>query len=175
MTKKLRGFKGIQVFLSILVMPLGFILWGLAAAPGILLFQEVANVTTDWTNWQQAIALGATLGIGALLWCLADLLMIGILGIIIRPNLDDVKAPTESWLTIRWGFFSLFHRLALPALKWMVPSFVGTIYYRMMGCKIGKNPCCPSESGKGNNIGKEYQIITKIGGNISIGCNVFLR
>ena len=61
------------------------------------------------------------------------------MGIIIRPDLDDAKAPTESWLTIRWGFLSLFHRLALPSLKWMVPSFVGTIYYRMMGCKIGKN------------------------------------
>ena len=139
MAKKLRGFNKIQTILSILIMPLGFILWGLAAAPGIFLFQEVADVTTDWTNWQRAITLGATLGIGALLWCFADLLMIGLLGMIIRPNLDDAKAPTESWLTIRWGFFSLFHRLALPSLKWMVPSFVGTIYYRMMGCKIGKN------------------------------------
>ncbi len=167
MGKKLRGFNWIQVILSILVMPLGFILWGLAAAPGIFLFQEVANVTIDWVNWQQAIALGATLGIGALLWCLADLLMIGILGVIIRPNLDDAKAPTESWLTIRWAFLSLFHRLALPSLKWMVPSFVGTIYYRMMGCKIGKgaqinsayvNDCFMVEIGERTIIGGDATV-----------------
>jgi acetyltransferase-like isoleucine patch superfamily enzyme len=167
MGKKLRGFNWIQVILSILVMPLGFILWGLAAAPGIFLFQEVADVTIDWVNWQQAIALGATLGIGALLWCLADLLMIGILGIIIRPNLDDAKAPTESWLTIRWGFLSLFHRLALPSLKWMVPSFVGTFYYRMMGCKIGKgaqinsayvNDCFMVEIGERTIIGGDATV-----------------
>ena len=167
MGKKLRGFNWIQVILSILVMPLGFILWGLAAAPGIFLFQEVADVTIDWVNWQQAIALGATLGIGALLWCLADLLMIGILGIIIRPNLDDAKAPTESWLTIRWAFLSLFHRLALPSLKWMVPSFVGTIYYRMMGCKISKgaqinsayvNDCFMVEIGERTIIGGDATV-----------------
>ena len=138
MSKILRGFNWIQAVLSMLVMPLGFILWGLAAAPGIYLLFEVAEATVSWAEWERAIALGATLGIGALIWCIADLLMLGILGMIMRPSLEEAKAPTESWLTIRWAFLSLFHRLALPSLKWMVPSFVGTTYYRMMGCKIGK-------------------------------------
>ncbi|MDP7311892.1 MAG: DapH/DapD/GlmU-related protein [Candidatus Thalassarchaeaceae archaeon] len=139
MTEPLGGFRWIQSILSILVTPLGFILWGIAAVPAIFLCMKVGDVTVTWAAWQRALALGATLGIGMMLWCFTDLLIIGILGRIIRPRLEDVKAPTESWLTIHWGFLSLFHRLALPALKWMVPSFIGNAYYRMMGCKIGKD------------------------------------
>tara|TARA_B100001750_G_C15364388_1_gene523908 strand:- start:174 stop:905 length:732 start_codon:yes stop_codon:yes gene_type:complete len=138
MKKPLAGFRWIQGILSILVTPLGFILWGLAAAPAIYLFWIVGDATATLEIWQRAIALGATLGIGMMLWCFTDLLIIGILGRMIRPRLEEVRAPTESWLTIHWAFLSLFHRLALPALKWMVPSFVGNTYYRMMGCKIGK-------------------------------------
>tara|TARA_Y100000588_G_C13921349_1_gene781641 strand:+ start:25 stop:741 length:717 start_codon:yes stop_codon:yes gene_type:complete len=167
MSKKLRGFNWIQGILSIIIMPLGFLIWGLAAAPGILIFEQMASTTNDWVNWQRAIALGATLGIGFLLWCLTDLIMVGLLGIMIRPNLEDAKAPTESLLTIRWGFLSIFHRLALPSLKWMVPSFVGTFYYRMMGCKIGKgvqinsshiNDCFMVEIGERTVIGGDATI-----------------
>jgi|TARA_B100001540_G_scaffold83535_2_gene75204 acetyltransferase-like isoleucine patch superfamily enzyme len=135
---KMKGFKWVQTILSIIIMPIGFVIWGLAASPGILLFLEMSNMTMDWVNWQRAIVLGITLGIGALLWCIIDLIIVGILGMIIRPKLDDAREPTESMLTIRWGVFSVFHRLAQPSLKWMVPSFVGNIYYSMMGCKVGR-------------------------------------
>ena len=164
---KMKGFKWIQTTLSIIIMPIGFIIWGLAASPGIFLFGEVSSITASWVNWQRAIALGATLGVGALLWCIVDLQIVGILGMIIRPNLDDAKAPTESMLTIRWGFLSVFHRLAQPSLKWMVPSFVGNIYYSMMGCKIGKgvqinssfvNDCFMVEIGERTIIGGDATI-----------------
>ncbi len=164
---KMKGFKWIQTTLSIIIMPIGFIIWGLAASPGIFLFGEVSSITASWVNWQRAIALGATLGVGALLWCIVDLLIVGILGMIIRPNLEDAKAPTESMLTIRWGFLSVFHRLAQPSLKWMVPSFVGNIYYSMMGCKICKgvqinssfvNDCFMVEIGERTIIGGDATI-----------------
>ena len=104
MAKKLRGFSWIQPVLSTLIMPLGFVLWGLAAVPGIYLFWEVSDATASWVEWQQLLALGATLGVGAMCWCVADLIMIGILGMLIRPRLEEAKAPVESWLTIRWAF-----------------------------------------------------------------------
>ena len=174
MSKKLRGFNWIQTIIYMILMQIGFIIWGLAATPGILLFEEVSSITESWESWQRAISLGATLGIGALLWCITDLLLIGILGRIIRPKLDDAKAPTESWLTIRWGFLSIFHRLALPSLQWMVPSFVGNIYYSLMGCKVGRgaqintanlNDCFMVEVGER----------TVIGGGASINGHLFER
>ena len=114
---KMKGFKWVQTILSIIIMPIGFVIWGLAASPGVLLFLEMSNMTVDWVNWQRAIVLGITLGIGALLWCIIDLIIVGIFGMVIRPKLDDAREPTESMLTIRWGVFSVFHRLAQPSLK----------------------------------------------------------
>ena len=139
MTKKLKGFAVIQPVLSFLVMPMGFVLWGLATVPGIYIFGVVGDATAGCEEWQQLLALGASIGVGAMFWCLSVLLMLGILGILIRPRLEEANAPVESWLTIRWAFMALFHRLALPSLKWMVPSFIGDLYYRMMGCKVGKH------------------------------------
>ena len=135
MTKPMKHFGIVQMTLSILVMPCGFLVWGLAAIPGIWMFQEAGGM---YDGWQQLVAQGAAIGMGLLFWCLLDLLILGIFGLILRPRTESAQAPTQSWLTIRWAFMSLFHRLALPSLKWMVPSFIGDIYFRMMGAKIGQ-------------------------------------
>lgn len=138
MTKKLKGFAVIQPVLSLLVAPMGFVLWGLATAPGLYIFGVVGDATAGWAEWQRLLALGASIGIGVLLWCFSTLFMVGALGLLLRPSLEEVKAPIESWLTIRWGLLSLLHRTALPALKLMIPSFISNLYYRVMGCTIGQ-------------------------------------
>ncbi|HJM87176.1 MAG TPA: hypothetical protein QF433_03040, partial [Candidatus Thalassarchaeaceae archaeon] len=69
MANPLKGFRWIQGILSLLVTPLGFILWGLAAVPAILLYWKIGDETATWILWQRAIAIGATLGIGFMLWC----------------------------------------------------------------------------------------------------------
>ena len=135
MAKPMKHFGIVQMTLSTLVMPCGFLIWGMAAIPGIWMFQEAGGM---YDGWQQLVAQGAAIGMGLLFWCLLDLLILGIFGLILRPRTESAQAPTQSWLTIRWAFMSLFHRLALPSLKWMVPSFIGDIYFRMMGAKIGK-------------------------------------
>jgi len=135
MAKPMKHFGIIQATLSIIVMPCGFLVWGMAAIPGIWLFQEAGTLDEGWIR---LVAQGAAVGMGLLFWCLLDLLILGIFGLLLRPKSDSAQAPTQSWLTIRWAFMSLFHRLALPSLKWMVPSFIGDIYFQMMGAKIGK-------------------------------------
>ncbi|HEX3532504.1 MAG TPA: hypothetical protein VH988_36060 [Thermoanaerobaculia bacterium] len=137
-TNKLKGFAVIRGVLSLLVAPLVFVLWGLATVPGLYIWGVVGGATAGWAQWQHLFALGASIGIGALIWCFSTLLMIGALGLLLRPSLEEVKAPTESWLTIRWGLLSLLHRTALPALKLLIPSFFSDLYYRAMGCTVGK-------------------------------------
>jgi acetyltransferase-like isoleucine patch superfamily enzyme len=67
---------------------------------------------------------------------------------------------------------SLFHRLALPSLQWMIPSFVGNTYYSMMGMKIGKGAQLNSP-----NINDAYMIEigskTVIGGGAAINGHLF--
>ncbi len=135
MTKPMKHFGIVQMTLSILVMPCGFLVWGLAAIPGIWMFQEAGGM---YDGWQQLVAQGAAIGMGLLVWCILDLLILGIFGLILRPKSEAAQAPTQSWLTIRWAFMGLFHRLAMPSLQWMVPSFIGNIYFTMMGMKIDK-------------------------------------
>ena len=159
MAKPMRFFGFIQMFLSILVLPFGFLIWGIAAIPGIWMFQEVSDVNDPLTR---LFAQGAAIGIGLLAWCIVDLIILGFFGLILRPRTSSAQAPTQSWLTIRWGFMSLFHRLALPSLQWMIPSFVGNAYYSMMGMKIGKGAQLNSP-----NINDAYMI--EIGGKTVIG------
>ena len=135
MAKPMKYFGFVQATLSILVMPCGFLVWGMAAIPGIWMFQE-AGVMYD--GWQQLIAQGAAIGMGLLVWCILDLVILGTFGLILRPRNESSQAPTQSWLTIRWAFMSLFQRLAMHSLQWMVPSFIGNAYFTMMGMKIGK-------------------------------------
>ncbi len=167
MTKKLKGFAVIQPVLSLLVAPMGFVVWGLATAPGLYIFKVVGDATAGWAEWQRLLALGASIGIGALLWCFSTLFMVGSLGLLLRPSLEEVQAPIESWLTIRWGLLSLLHRTALPALKLMIPSFISNLYYRVMGCKVGKGAqvvswaiydCFMVEIGAGTIIGGDAVI-----------------
>ena len=165
----MRFFGFIQMFLSILVLPFGFLIWGIAAIPGIWMFQEVSVVSDPLTR---LFAQGAAIGIGLLAWCIVDLIILGFFGLILRPRTSSAQAPTQSWLTIRWGFMSLFHRLALPSLQWMIPSFVGNTYYSMMGMKIGKGAQLNSP-----NINDAYMIEigskTVIGGAAAINGHLF--
>jgi acetyltransferase-like isoleucine patch superfamily enzyme len=169
MAKPMKYFGIIQVTLSILIMPCGFLIWGMAAIPGIWLFQEAGTLDEGWLR---LVVQGAAVGIGLLFWCLLDLLILGMFGLILRPKSEAAQAPTQSWLTIRWAFMSLFQRLALPSLKWMVPSFVGNIYFQMMGLKIGKGAQLNTSS-----INDAYMIEigekTVIGGDAVINGHLF--
>jgi len=169
MAKPMRFFGFIQMFLSVLVLPFGFLIWGVSAIPGIWMFQEV-SVIEDPLN--RIFAQGAAIGIGLLAWCIVDLIILGIFGLILRPRTSSAQAPTQSWLTIRWAFMSLFHRLSLPSLQWMVPSFVGNLYYSMMGMKIGQGAQLNSP-----NINDAYMIEigskTVIGGGAAINGHLF--
>ena len=169
MAKPMKFFGFIQMFLSVLVLPFGFLIWGFSAIPGIWIFQEVSEITDPLTR---LFAQGAAIGIGLLAWCIVDLLILGFFGLILRPRTSSAQAPTQSWLTLRWGFMSLFHRLALPSLQWMVPSFVGNIYYSMMGMKIRNGAQINSP-----NINDAYMIEvgskTVIGGGAAINGHLF--
>ncbi len=169
MVNRVKGFGLIQAVLSTIMMPIGYMLWGLATIPGLWLFWEAYDSTQGITR---LIACALSLGLGYLFWCIGVLLIMGVLGMIMRPRTEKAQAPTESWLTIRWAFMSLFHRLALPSLQWMVPSFIGSAYYRMMGCKVGKGAQINSAS-----VNDAYMVSigekTIIGGSAVINGHLF--
>ena len=57
---------------------------------------------------------------------------------IIPPRLEPGRYPLRSFVTIQWAWSMVFHRVAILFLPMLVPSFVGTIYYRMAGQNWGR-------------------------------------
>ena len=101
MGKPMKNFGIIQAVLSTLAMPCGFLVWGMAAIPGIWMFHE-AGVAYD--GWHQLAAQGAAIGMGLLVWCILDLFILGIFGLILRPKSVSAQAPTQSWFDHSLGF-----------------------------------------------------------------------
>jgi hypothetical protein len=165
----LKHFGTIQAVLSLLLMPCGFLIWGLLAIPGIWMFQEASTIDEGFVR---LFAQGAAIGMGLMAWCLLDLLFMGFVGMIMRPRTENAQAPTHSWLTIRWGFMSLLQRLAKPALTWFIPSFFGDLYYRMVGTKVGRGSQLNSTQ-----INDAFMVEigskTVIGGEASINAHLF--
>ena len=52
---------------------------------------------------------------------------------------DRIVVPLASLTTIRWAICGQIHRSTQPFLSHIVPSFFANAYYRLAGCKIGKN------------------------------------
>ena len=68
------------------------------------------------------------------------LLLSGTLQFLIRMRVKDrIVAPLASLTTIRWAICGQLHRSTHPILMHVVPSFFANAYYRLAGCKIGKN------------------------------------
>ena len=88
MAKPMKYFGFVQTTLSILVMPCGFLVWGMAAIPGIWMFQEAG---AHYDGWMQLVAQGAAVGIGLLAWCILDLVILGIFGLILRPRVESAR------------------------------------------------------------------------------------
>ncbi len=192
----MKGFAFLQVFLTTLVLLMGIAIWGIAAAPGVALVLETLDYTTGMELWLRCVLLGLSIGGAYLIWGLDTLAIVGIFGILIRPRLPEAKVPLYSYTTVRWAFFSVFHRLTKPFLQHMVPSWIADLYFRLMGCKIGKgaqinsyqiNDCYMIDIGKDVIIGGNAEInghITeknelvlapvKIGDGALIGANAFI-
>jgi serine acetyltransferase len=133
----MRNFAFVQNLLSTLVISLCIAIWGLAAVPGAALVMHVFELTSGEGLWIRAFWLGLSGGGAYFLWGISTLLIVGTFGIILRPRLPEARVPLKSALTVRWAFLSLLHRLALPFLNQIVPSWIANTYFRLMGCKIG--------------------------------------
>ena len=75
-----------------------------------------------------------------LTWGMFLLLLSGTLQFLIRLRFSErIVAPLASMTTIRWAICGQLHRSTQPFLNHIVPSFFANAYYRLAGCKIGKN------------------------------------
>ena len=136
----MRGFTQIQGVLTVFMILLMGVIWGLPIAPAIYVFDSIVSLGPGDKSWPDLFLMGFSASIAFLTWGLFLLLLSGVLQSIIRIRVKDrIVAPLASLTTIRWAICGQLHRSTQPFLNHIVPSFFANAYYRLAGCKIGKN------------------------------------
>ena len=136
----MRGFTQIQAILSVVMILLMGVLWGLPIAPALYVFDWLTSFGPGDRSWLDLMIIGFSASIAFLTWGMFLLLLSGILQFLIRLRFEDrIVTPLASLTTIRWEICGQIHRSAQPFLPHIVPSFFANAYYRLAGCKIGKN------------------------------------
>tara|TARA_Y100001970_G_scaffold243388_1_gene308619 strand:+ start:28678 stop:29397 length:720 start_codon:yes stop_codon:yes gene_type:complete len=133
----MRAFDLVQNFLTLLVIPFLATVVGVAAIPAVWFFLEVRAILVNESEFIELIGTGIILGMSSMMWGISLVLLCGFLGGAFRPRLETGRYPLRSFVTIQWAWSMVFHRIAQLFLHVLVPSFIGTLYYRMAGAKIG--------------------------------------
>jgi acetyltransferase-like isoleucine patch superfamily enzyme len=136
----MRGFTQIQAILSVVMILLMGVLWGLPIAPALYVFDWLTSFGPGDRSWLDLMIIGFSVSIAFLTWGMFLLLLSGVLQFLMRLRFEDrIVVPLASLTTIRWAICGQIHRSTQPFLSHIVPSFFANAYYRLAGCKIGKN------------------------------------
>ena len=164
----LKSFEIVQNILTFLIIPFLGIIVGIAAVPGVWIFLEGRAYLVEQEYWMELVGTGIALGLSCVIWGITLVLMSGLLGGLFRPRLEPGRYPLRSFVTIQWAWSMVFHRVAILFLPVLVPSFVGTIYYRLAGAKIGSG--CQINSPHLNDAGSVV-----LGDGVVIGGNAIIN
>ena len=146
----MRSFTIVQNLLTALVIPFLASIVGISALPGVYVFYKILDLTN--TNPGSFLSsdidsmpiildfaiTGISTGMAVMTWGISLVIICGVLGGLFRPRLDPGRYPLQSFVTIQWAWSMIFHRIALFFLPFLVPSFIGNIYYRLSGAKLGQ-------------------------------------
>ncbi len=135
----MKSFEIVQNVLTMLVVPFLAGVVGISAVPAVFLFFEARVFLVSQDYWIEIVGTSLALGFACMLWGVTLVMLCGFLGGLFRPRLEPGRYPLRSFVTIQWAWSMIFHRIALLFLKTLVPSFMGTLYYRMAGAKIGSS------------------------------------
>ncbi len=133
----MKSFELVQNFLTLLIVPFLAAVVGIASAPAVWMFLEARALLVKQEYWVEILGTSLALGMACMIWGTTLVMLSGFLGGLFRPRLEPGRYPLRSFVTIQWAWSMIFHRIALLFLKTLVPSFMGTAYYRMSGAKIG--------------------------------------
>jgi serine acetyltransferase len=136
----LRRFKNL-VHLS-LILPiygLGCLAIGLAAVPGIAIFEFVHALAPEAPKILSYFVTGAALGAGYFSFGFGLLFVMPLINFCLRTNLAPWRGPYYSLEAVRWYVHNGATYLArFLFLEFVTPTPFNILFYRMMGMKIGR-------------------------------------
>lgn len=160
-----------QNILTTIVMFISGFLYGLFAIPSVLICFYVLEYSEYSTIINKSILFSLSLGFGYFFWMFNTIFGIGIISFILKPNFKLMEIPFFSITSFRWAFLSVLDRLAKPFISKMAPSWIVDVYYKLLGCKMGKGAIVASSRindvfmvkiGSGSIIGSKASITAHI-------------
>lgn len=144
---------------------------GISLIPSIyILIKFIQNIEFTAIN---ILLFAILIGISIYLFFIVALLVFGIVERILTIGFKPGKYPTTSPVFVRWLLYSGLHVILLNlVLPYVSGTVFAKIFYRILGCKIGKNVFI-NTVGLHDSYLLEIDDNVVIGGDANISCHIF--
>tara|TARA_X000001036_G_scaffold52210_1_gene41658 strand:- start:522 stop:1229 length:708 start_codon:yes stop_codon:yes gene_type:complete len=116
------------------------VFWGVAMIPSVLFFTRWLESHKYNYYLENILGTAIVCGLCLTLWLFTIMILTGVLGFIFRPrNREGNRYPLYSPTTVKWAILSVIQRLASPFGSLFAATWVITVYYKLLGTRIGKN------------------------------------
>ena len=145
---------------------------GISLIPSvILIYQFIKYIKLD--NIQNIILLALAIGVAIYLFFITSLIVFAVVERMLTIGFKPGKYSTSSGVFARWLVYSGLHVILLNlVLPYVSGTIFAKIFYRILGCKIGKNVFINTKG-----LHDAYLLTIKdnvvIGGDANISCHIF--
>jgi len=136
----LRRFRIISFIIALMPIYLISILaMGISATPGVYLFSSILKVTASWPEFFHFLALGVGFFGAYLLYGLSIIFVIPFFNLIMPFRVKPFRGSYFSLQSVPWYVHNaLTYIVRYTFLDFLTPTPLNTLFYKMMGMKIGK-------------------------------------
>ena len=145
---------------------------GVCLVPSFLFIKFICNFI-DFEQVVGVILLAISVGVAIYIYFIISLIVFGVLERILTIGFKPGKYKTTSPLFARWLIYSGLHIILLnTTLPFMTGTIWGKLFYKILGCKLGKNVFINSK-GLHDAYLLEIGDNVVIGGDANISCHIF--
>ncbi|MES2964332.1 MAG: hypothetical protein V4760_10605 [Bdellovibrionota bacterium] len=136
----LRKFKNVaQIALMTPLYVLGCGIAGVAGAPAVMFFRWMMEVSSSWSPWGQAFAIGFASAGAFFTFGFSLLFVLPIVNFLLMAKLKPWRGAYYSLEAIRWFIHNgITYAARYTILEFVTPSPLSIQFYRWMGMKIGR-------------------------------------
>lgn len=174
--KKILNFLMNNCITSTIVSIITYIFYGIVI--GISMFPSIILIKTFLDNFKldtilNLVLFSLVIGVSIYLFFIVALIVFGIVERILVIGFKPGKYPTTSPIFVRWLLYSGLHVILLNmVLPYVSGTVFAKIFYRILGCKIGKNVFI-NTVGLHDSYLLEIEDNVVIGGDANISCHIF--
>ena len=112
---------------------------GISISPGILFFDFISDYSSSWPTALHYIAMGFGISFGYFIYGISLLFVVPLFNFLLPFRLKPFRGNYYSITTVPWYFHNaLTYLVRYTFLEFVTPTPLNTLFYKMMGMKIGK-------------------------------------